>query len=237
MFFQKLMKTFSFQRKDCINGKLSYSQCGEDLIMNFIFQNYLKIQHPKYIDIGAHHPSYLSNTYFFYQKGSNGVCIEPDPFLFKTIKKSRKRDVCLNCGVGTGSEKLSDFYRMSEKTLNTFSKEDAERYESYGNHKIEEIVQIPLISTDDIIEKHCTDPPNLVSLDVEGFDFEILKSFNFEKYRPNVFCIETLTYVQDNTEQKIHRTIDFMQQNNYFVYADTYINTIFVDKISWDHRL
>jgi hypothetical protein len=60
--------------------KVSYSQSGEDVIVDFIFQ-ILKIQKPSYLDVGAHHPSYLSNTYLFYQKGCQGVCIEPDPVL------------------------------------------------------------------------------------------------------------------------------------------------------------
>ncbi|MFM6249337.1 MAG: hypothetical protein ACKPEQ_09345, partial [Dolichospermum sp.] len=57
---------------------ISYSQCGEDLIINFIFNN-LGIINPSYLDIGAHHPTYLSNTYSFYRKGCQGVCVEPDP--------------------------------------------------------------------------------------------------------------------------------------------------------------
>ena len=47
--------------------KNSYSQCGEDLIVEFIL-NGLKIKHPTYMDIGAHHPFYLSNTALFTQK-------------------------------------------------------------------------------------------------------------------------------------------------------------------------
>lgn len=237
MFLQKILKKIYTPSNQDKTGKLSYSQCGEDMIINFLFENYLRIPVPSYIDIGAHHPAYLSNTYFLYQRGSKGVCVEPDPFLFKIIEKTRKRDICLNCGVGTGFEKVSDFYLMSEKTLNTFSKKEAERYQNYGNHKIEDIIQIPLIPINEIIEKFFPSHPNLISLDVEGFDYDILNSFNFEKYRPEVFCIETLTYVQDKSEQKINKTINLMEKNNYVVYADTFINTIFVDKTSWNRRL
>lgn len=214
----------------------SFSQCGEDLIINFIFENHLKINRPSYLDIGAHHPTHLSNTYFFYQRGSQGVCIEPDPDLCEEIRKKRSRDVCLNAGVGISSETKADFYVMTAKTLNTFSKEEAERYQSYETQKIEKVLKIPLIPINETIQNNFKSCPNLVSLDVEGLDLDILKSFDFAKYRPEIFCVETLTYTEDKSETKITEINDLLASKEYMVYADTYINTIFVDKNVWVNR-
>lgn len=216
-------------------AKISYSQCGEDLIIVPIFDA-LGIQRPSYIDIGAHDPVYLSNTYLLYLKGSQGVCIEPNPKLFNNIRRKRTRDSCLNMGVGITSTKEAPFYCMSSSTLSTFSKEDAERMASYGNEKIEEVITIPLISFDEVVTKYLPSYPNFISLDVEGLDLAILKSIDFTQYRPQVFCVETLTYTEDNTEQKILTTIEFMLDNGYFVYGDTFVNTIFVDKAAWAAR-
>jgi len=218
------------------NAAHSYSQCGEDLIINFIFENYLKINKPSYLDIGAHNPTYLSNTYFFYQRGCHGVCIEPDPNLCDKIRNKRSRDTCLNVGVGFSSEANADFYVMTTKTLNTFSEEEAKRYQSYETQKIEKVLKIPLIPVNEIIRNNFKSCPNLVSLDVEGLDLNILKSFDFTNYRPEIFCIETLTYVEDKSETKITEINDLLSSKDYMVYADTYINTIFVDKKAWDNR-
>ncbi|MES2592731.1 MAG: FkbM family methyltransferase [Bacteroidota bacterium] len=215
--------------------KLSYSQCGEDLIIDFIFEQF-KLPKISYLDIGAHHPTYINNTALFYKKGSVGVCIEPDPFLFKRIKKVRDRDVCLNVGIGVGKEREADFYIMSIPTLNTFSKEEAERYASYGDKRIARVIKMPIVPVNEIIQKHFNSSPDFISLDVEGLDFSILQSFDFERYRPKVWCIETLTYSENKTEEKIKETIDFMLSKNYFVYADTFINTIFVDNEAWTKR-
>ena len=221
-------------------AKYSYSQCGEDLIVNFVF-NAIKIKNPTYVDIGAHHPTYLSNTYLFYQKGCHGICIEPDPYLFKKIKAQRPRDICLNIGAGINQEKSADFYIMTTRTLNTFSKQEAERYQTYGTDKIEKIIKMPLQNINDILNRYCnsncsSSKPNFISLDIEGLDFEIIQTFDFSKYKPEVFCIETLTYTETKSEQKITKIIDFMKSQNYFVYADTYINTIFVHIDSWKNR-
>ena len=216
-------------------GKTSFSQCGEDLIIEFAL-NEMHIEKPAYLDIGAYHASDYSNTYLFYQKGFSGVCVEPDPILFAEIQKARKRDICLNVGVGFSEASVAEFYVMSCKTLNTFSKEEAERYQSYGSHSIEEVVRMPLLPVNTILEKYFTSCPDFISIDAEGLDLEILNSFDFSKFRPAVFCVETITYTEDRSEQKVEEVIDVMRSRGYFSYADTYINTIFVETEIWRNR-
>jgi FkbM family methyltransferase len=216
------------------SSMVSYAQCGEDLIINHLF-NMLGIRYPSYLDIGAHHPTYFSNTYFFYKKGCHGVCVEPDPSLFRIIKRKRKRDTCLNVGVGSESNSGAemDFFIMTAPTLNTFSQKEAQRYQSYGKQKIEKVISIPLISVNTILNDHFPAAPNFVSLDVEGLDLQIAESIDFERFRPEVFCIETLSYTEDRTEVKLNTIIELMDRRQYVVYADTYINTIFVESRAW----
>jgi FkbM family methyltransferase len=216
------------------NYRESYAQCGEDLIIDHLVR-VIGLSNPYYLDLGAHHPSYLSNTYYFYKKGFAGVCVDADPSLISAFKKLRPIDITLNCGVGVEKGTM-DFYLMSSKTLNTFSKDEANRYVSYGNQQIEKIIQVEIKTVNSIIEEDCKEVPNIISLDVEGMDFLILKSFNFKKYRPEIFCIETLSYTEDKTERKLTEIIELMKENGYFAYADTYINTIFVDKNIWSER-
>lgn len=217
--------------------KLSYSQTGEDIIVDFIFEQ-LKITNPTFLDLGAHHPFYLNNTFLFYRRGCFGVNVEPDSFLINAFNQFRPLDKNVNVGIGSELEtKEAAFYIMSAKTLNTFSKDEAERYQSYGTHKIEEVVKIPLIPCNKIIEEYFGSvSPNFISIDVEGLDFEILRSFDFARFRPEIFCIETLTYTEDKTEEKLTDMINYVCSKDYMVFADTYINTIFVDKSSWKKR-
>jgi FkbM family methyltransferase len=219
-------------RENNSKGKRSFSQCGEDLIIDFIFRS-LKIPKPTYLDIGAYHPIYLSNTYYFYKKGVRGVCVEPDPQLFERFRKKRHGDVTLNVGVSAFGTEKADFYVMSSKTLNTFSKEEAERYQSFGHQKIERIIQVPCISINDIFRDYFPRCPDFVSIDVEGKELELLSTIDFNTYRPIVFCIETLSYTEDRSERKLFEIIDFILSKNYILFADTYINSIFVDRQAW----
>jgi len=222
------------QRNYADNSRASYSQCGEDLIIQQLFIA-LGIDRIRYLDIGAHHPSYLSNTYYFYLRGNDGVCVEPDPSLFELFPRFRPRDTHLNCGVGT-SEGTADFYIMSTPGLNTFSSEEADRYSASGKHVIRKKMKIEVQTVNHIIERNFSEPPNLVSLDIEGWDLTVLKSLDFFRFRPNVFCIETLSYTEDNSERKLTEIIDFMHESGYVTYSDTYINTIFVDRECWKGR-
>ena len=223
------------ERRDYPIYQKSYSQCGEDLIMYFLF-NWLKIRRPIYLDIGANHPKFLNNTYFFYKRGCSGILIEPNHNLLEKLRRVRPRDKCINIGIGFGEKREADFYIMTADTMSTFSKETAEQYASYGTHKIKEVRKVLLVPINEIFPELFEKTPNLISLDIEGLDLDILKSINFEIYRPEVFCVETLTYSEDNTEKKLGEIIDFMLSQDYFVYADTYVNTIFVDKRCWEKR-
>ncbi len=232
--YRLLPKLRQLQRNHSENSRIAYSQCGEDLILQHLFM-VLGIDRVSYLDIGAHHPTYLSNTYLFYQAGGRGVCIEPDPELFKEFPGKRPRDTHLNCGVGIQSGE-ADFFVMSSSTLNTFSKAEAERYQSYGQQRIMKTIRIKLETVNEIIQRHFDKTPNLVSLDVEGMDYMILQSFDFKRYRPEAFCAETLSYTEDKSERKLTEIIELMHANGYSTYADTYINTIFVDTATWNNR-
>lgn len=214
------------------NYQKSYAQSGEDLILAYLFR-WLSITKPTYLDVGAHHPTWLSNTYLLYQAGSAGVCVEPDPECCTNIQRKRKRDICLNIGVGVGSAKSLKLYVMTAKTLNTFSREEAERCQNtknYGDQRIERIIDVPVRSINDIVREHFPKGVNLISLDVEGLDFDIVSEFDFSAFQPEVFCIETLRYQEDGTLKKNEDLIRLMRRQGYTVYADTYMNTIFVSQ-------
>ncbi|MBD2107735.1 FkbM family methyltransferase [Nodosilinea sp. FACHB-13] len=212
-------------------SQISHSQCGEDLIVKFIFDN-LGIQHPSYIDIGAHDPEYLNNTATFYLSGSIGINIEPDPILFKKFLNTRKRDLNLNIGVADTVDVI-DFYFMSSPTLNTFSKIEADKYVEFG-YPIVSIGKIKVDKLHNIIKTQWNNSfPDFLSLDVEGLDETILKSIDYEKNYPIVICVETMSFSKNGNGVKNKSIIEFLENNGYLVYADTYINTIFVRKDRW----
>lgn len=239
----RTIRNFKQAAKGWVNGlrgerfrpKVSYSQCGEDIIVDFIFM-WLGKQKISYLDIGTNDPVKLNNTYFFYKKNSSGVLVEPDPRLYKKIRRKRSGDICLNAGVGEGGTSDITFYMMHPDTLSTSSPDKVKEYLQLGV-KLKGELKVPLLNINDVIEKHLGDlAPDFLSIDVEGLDFEIIKSLDLSRYRPVVICTETLTYTNNNTEQKIGDIPQYLCSNGYFIYSDTYINTIFVDQKVWNAR-
>jgi FkbM family methyltransferase len=206
--------------------QISYSQCGEDLIIKFLFKNYLNIEKPSYIDIGAHLPFRYSNTAIFYSSGSRGINIEPDPFLFKKFQKYRKKDVNLNIGIAD-KQSVLDLYIINNRTLNTFSQEEAKNYEKQG-YRIKEIKQIKVETLGYVIERYANNIfPDFLSLDAESADEIILKSIDYDRNYPKVICVETLDF-----STQVHRAeiCDLLESKGYIKYADTHINSIMVRK-------
>ena len=215
-----LFKFFKIER--------SYSQTGEDKILSNLFNSFgrLKIS---YLDIGTNHPMMINNTYLFYKRGGQGVCVEPNPEMCKLIRKIRPGDTCLNLGIGADADDSAKFYLMSSHPLSTFSKEEAMELDAVGKYTIKEILTVPVKNINAIIEENFDAPIDLVSIDVEGWNEQIVRSFDFSRSRPFCFCVETLTFADDNSGQKLDGILEVFRENNYSVYADTHINTIFLD--------
>ncbi len=120
--------------------------------MSFVLDA-LGIRRPRYLDLGAHHPYYLSNTYLFYRRGACGVNVEADPRLALRLRRARPRDVTLNIGVGPEPGVL-DFYVLSVPTLSTFSKEEAKRYIDQFGYRIERTVAVPVQTFTQLVESN-----------------------------------------------------------------------------------
>lgn len=213
-------------------AKISYAQFGEDLLIDYFFQHYLKKSNPTYLDIGTNHPINGNNTYLFYLRNCFGVCIEPDPVLYKEILSKRSKGIVLNVGVGIGKEPEGTLYTFPEPYTgwNTFSKEEAiNRQKETGiNYTASE--KISFLSINNVIEKYFNPYPDFVSIDVEGLDFAILQTLDFNRFRPAVFCVETMSFSVSNEAEKCADIIDLLSASGYLSYADTHINTIFVRK-------
>jgi FkbM family methyltransferase len=213
-------------------AKISYSQSGEDIIVAYIFDA-MQIKTRHYLDIGTNDPVHLNNTYLFYSQGFSGVCVEPDPDLCKIISKERPRDKVIQVGIGDKKEKLP-FYMMEPHTLNTFSKKEAAAYqEHYPWTSVRKVTKINLIPVNDVLKKYFKKGLDFLSIDTEGLDQEIIENIDFKKHRPVVICVETAVYKDKKTLKKNTGIINFLRKQNYFVYADTFVNAILVDYEAW----
>lgn len=206
----------------------SYAQAGEDQVARYLFGE-LGIAQPSYLDLGANHPYLCSNTYYFYLRGSRGVCVEPDPALAGLLKRYRKGDTILPIGIGLGESREASLYIFPYpySGWNTFSQEEAQYRQEKSGIKIESVHKVPLEPINAVMERYFDPYPNLLSIDIEGMDLPILQSLDFTRYRPEVICAETVTFSMEKGDIKGNEMAVFLQSKGYIAYADTHINTLF----------
>lgn len=201
----------------------SWSQEGEDQVLRRIFES-----KPKgfYVDIGAHHPKRFSNTHLFYMKGWNGINIDAMPGSMITFNRDRPRDINIEAGIGLNTCEL-DFYIFNEAALNGFSKElSTVHQEVKSNHKIERVVKLSVLPLSVVLERHLPKGQDIdfMSVDVEGLDFEVLKSNDWFKYRPRFVLAEILN---SSLHEVQHSDIGkLMRDAGYEIYAKC-VNTVF----------
>jgi FkbM family methyltransferase len=160
------------------NRRFSYAQEGEDLVVDRLLEGKKK---GFYVEIGCHHPFRFSNTYMFYKKGWRGICIDPLPGTKKLFNATRPRDFVIEVGVGEQGGALI-YHMFNEPALNTFDPDIAKQQQIEVRRLDEILANMPNIPTIDIM-----------SVDVEGFDLQVLKSNDWNKFRPKIVIAECLT--------------------------------------------
>src|SRR5215471_17392980 len=206
----------------------TFSQCGEDRILAFLFSQ-LAIPNPRYLDVGAGHPCIGNNTYLFYRAGANGVCVEPNPDLAVLIREKRPRDKLLNVGVSAEESGPCNYYVFEEWGLNTFDAEEAAARARSGRQPIVKETSVPVVTLESIIIDYFPDGLELLSLDTEGLELSLLKSLNYNKHRPLAICVETVGFSETLAKPKSNAITSILAPHGYVPYADTFVNTIYID--------
>ena len=199
----------------------SYSQEGEDLILHRLFEHKTS---GFYVDVGAHHPMRFSNTLLFYKKGWHGINIDAMPGSMKAFNKTRKRDTNLEIPVSDRRETLT-YYMFNEPALNGFSRELAQARDGLDDYRLIAQQDIITATLEEILDQHLPDKQEIdfLSIDVEGLDLQVLKSNNWEKYRPAFVLAEILESSIDTlASSDVHA---FLAGVGYAPYAKT-VNTV-----------
>ncbi len=202
---------------------MSYAQEGEDNILDRIFKGK---QNGFYIDIGAHHPLRYSNTYKFYLKGWRGINIDAMPGSMLLFKKYRPEDLNLEIAISDKEERLT-FYIFDEKGLNTLSEKMAQKRIKETKYKIIEKIDLQTKTLKYVLQKNLHDYQKIdfLSIDVEGLDYNVLKSNDWNRYKPEVILIEN---IESSIEKARYSEIYlFLINMKYEFYAMTYNTMIF----------
>lgn len=205
--------------------QVAYAQQGEDLVIMQAL-GMLGVSKPRYLDVGAFHPTIGSNTYLAYLAGGSGVLVEPNPPMAKMLGEARPRDTVVNAGVGTTDASEAEYFLIRDRPqLNTFSKAQVDRYIAEGG-ALEKTMTMKLVKLDALLREHFEGGIDLLSVDVEGLDLDILRSMDPAGPRPTVICVETGIY---GTPALVPEVFALLGERGYTPRGGSMINTVFVD--------
>ena len=183
---------------------VSFSKSGDDIQLYKLINN----DDPGvYVDVGCWHPVKASNSYFFYHRGWKGICIDPNPELINLYKKMRPNDVFINAGI-SDSKTPMEYYMLKESSMNTFN------YDFLVKHQLDTQIlntfKVPMYSLKSVLDKElkATDRLDFFDIDVEGFDLEVLKTNDWQMYRPKVIVVESDMALHDDLTSDIVKYLD-----------------------------
>lgn len=174
-------------------GRESYSQFGEDIIINRFFR---RNEPGFFVDVGCFHPLKFNNTWMLYKKGWRGINIDIDPEKIEIFEIRRPED--LNVAIAIANfDGLAPCFSSTKYSLTTTLSPDFAK-----DHGSSYIGDVKVAKLNDIIEASRWKGVqiDLLSIDVEGMDLDVLKSLDFEIYNPKLIVVEVPGATLDEIE-------------------------------------
>ncbi len=197
------------KRKLVTPSRRSFAANGEDLLVEGWLRNYgCDFSRVRYVDIGANHPKFLSNTFMFYEAGASGILVEPDPDNAELLRSKRPRDIVVNSGVAFDERRSATLFRITSSGFNTFSRSQADfaiqssrQWPHRYHQEIVGEITVPLVPINEIISKYAI-APDFVSIDTESLDLPILRTLDLSLLNstpgiPTLICIEASSPLAD----------------------------------------
>ncbi len=197
----------------------SFSQHGEDKIILELLRD--AGANGPFVDIGCNHPFKYNNTYLLQRQGRSGICIDPLPRFRRSYARWRPHDhfVCVAVGEVEGE---MPFYEFEWDMLSTLDAKLAAAYQSAGHRLLREsVVRVRPINSV-LAELQAKPPLSLISLDIEGYELNALRTIDLDYWRPEFICLEVQTAVGSSDSD----AADYLKAHGYTTVRNLGLNVI-----------
>jgi FkbM family methyltransferase len=206
-----------------LNKNYSLRDSNNDFLDNKLDELFEKKQDGFFIELGANNGLLQSNTAFL-EKNRNwsGILIEPNIKNFEFCKMNRPNSICYNfaCVSDDFTDEFiyGDFNLQPNDQISLMSSVNGLRLNTLKKN----FIQVPVSTLTNILDKQVIPKIDLLSLDVEGYEYSVLKGLNLNKYKPTYMLIEIYnsdftkicTYLKDNNYQLICNFSNYNNKNN-----------------------
>lgn len=207
---------------------ISFAQNLEDVLIARFFKG----DAPQiYVDVGAAHPAYHSVTKHFSDAGWHGLNIEPRTHLWKLLRAERPADWNVHCAVSDVAGEMQ-FFEVTDPTftgtdaggLSTLDARQAAYYREQGLIVRQRTLKVYPLSQ--LLAEREIREIGFLKIDVEGFEYEVIKSLDWQLWRPRLVIAESTAPttsvvcdgpVQDCLVEHGYLPVFFDGLNRYFV--------------------
>ncbi len=210
--------------------KPTFSQFAEDVALAQL----LPEPHGCYVDIGAFHPKFGSNTYFLWKRGWRGVNVDVDDYKIALFRRFRPSDISLTAGISS-EDGERDFYFQEGESYGSMSSFEPEFARTRGERMGRRVGsrKVPVRTLNSLLEEYLPRGADgncitvdFLNIDVEGHEYEILKALDFDHFRPRCLCVEIhAARIAELTEST---TFQLLQSRGYELVAWPAPSCIFV---------
>jgi len=185
--------------------KKSYAMDHEDTAVLDYFKDK---KNGLYVDVGCYHPIHRNNTQLLYKKNWSGINIDTSQFSIDLFNYLRPNDLNYKCAVSNKNEIIKFFYQKELSQLSTTERDQA-KIVFQGNIKEKNIEAFTL---DEILNrgKYRDAKIDFLDIDVEGADLKVLEGLSFDKFKPELICVE----IHDK-KVKQSKIYDFLSNKGY----------------------
>lgn len=194
--------------------------CKKEPITKRILEYISQIQNGFYIEVGGYDGVFQSNTKFLEEEYNwTGMLIEPGPNTFLELQKNRPNNICVNKCL------VSNDYPFNTIS-GAFDNGPMSSVNNMRNIENATIIDGNAITLTKLLEYYDINKIDFFSLDVEGYELEVLKGLDMSKFRPTYMLIE----VYEKDKEII---FSYLNENNYILLENITKYNI-LDNPGWD---
>ena len=204
---------------------LYYSIGGEDVALLTRFKRRIRARKPGiYVDIGGALPIRWSNTYIFYCYGWSGVAIDANPTRAPEWARLRPRDRFVAAVAGEGAARAYLFAHPTNGGMHQISLDPA-----LPGPEFVLAGTVPMRRLDDVLAESFPGGASIqfFSIDVEGSELGVLRSNDWERWRPEVIMMECHDFRFD--DPRAAPTVAFLMDQGYRLTAKVGANVMMED--------
>ena len=164
---------------------ISYAQNFEDVML---WRALKHIEKGTYVDVGAQHPVLDSVSKAFYDNGWRGVHVEPVPEYAQLLRDNRPDETVLQVAL-SDKEGTLNLHVLPNTGLSTAVHAYADGHQLEHGFDVCEI-EVPVKTLTSVLQPLLGKDIHWLKIDVEGFEENVLKGWDYTIFRPWVMVVE-----------------------------------------------